>query len=135
MNWQGVVLPVALALITAIATNWFQRPKVKQDVKSGETDDEIKLRKMRVEEQVEVLRQSAAARDSAIEARNEAVAARVECERRSAEVVERVEAKYDRLANASENLADSLQGILTEPDDIAARQTARLRLREYRQAI
>lgn len=128
MNWQATVLPAAIALATALAAGWFQKPKVRAEVSRSETDEEIALRKMRVEEQVELLKASRSARDDAIKACTE-------CERKSAAVVERLEAKYDVLAKASENLADSVQAMLDESEDIIAKQTMRLRLREYRQAI
>jgi hypothetical protein len=124
MNWQGVVLPAAIALITALAAGWFQRPKVKADVRSAETADEIRVREMRVVEQQEALKSAWAATADARLARDEAIAARNECQ-----------AATRRIIEASDNLADAVQALIDEPNDIAVRQAARLRLREYRQAI
>lgn len=80
MTWQQGLLTAAIALATAIAAGWFNKPKTRGEAKQAEGSGEKSLAEARQLEQIETLRQTREAADRADRARETAETARDECQ-------------------------------------------------------
>lgn len=115
MTWQGALLTAAIALATAIAAGWFNKPKVRGEGKQAEGAGELSAANARIAEQVATLEQTRQAADRAEAARNRAETASDECHGELR--------KVRAAANAAFDVFEDLIGALPEELRVHARET------------
>lgn len=124
MTWQGALMTAAIALATAIAGGWFNKPKAKGEGRKAEGEGELSVANARIAEQVATLEQTRAAADRADRARENAELARDECQNQKRQM----RADFDAFADVIEELVPLLP-------DIESQRKARVAIRAARMAL
>lgn len=124
MTWQQALITAAIALATAIAAGWFNKPKTKGEGRQAEGSGEKSLAEARQLEQIETLRQTREAADRADRARENAEIARDSCQARERQM--RVD---------FEAFADVIEELIPFLPEGEQKRKARVALRAARLAI